>query len=54
MEVPGGAAAMSIEKCILACDAAGYGLAGVERSGECCKYFEISTIKLYSNICRLR
>jgi glucan 1,3-beta-glucosidase len=36
MQVPGGGAAMTIETCILACDAAGYNIAGVEWSQECC------------------
>ena len=37
LEVPGGPAAMSIEACLTACQSAGYTLAGVEFSGECCK-----------------
>lgn len=35
--VPGGQPAMSIEACLTACQSAGYSLAGVEFSGECCK-----------------
>jgi hypothetical protein len=35
--VPGGQPAMTIEACLAACQFAGYVLAGVEYSGECCK-----------------
>jgi glucan 1,3-beta-glucosidase len=38
MQVPGGAAAMSVEACLTVCQAAGYALAGVEYSGECCRF----------------
>jgi glucan 1,3-beta-glucosidase len=38
VQVQGGAAAMSIEACIIACTSARYSLAGVEYSGECCKF----------------
>lgn len=38
VQVAGGASAMSIEACETACKAAGYTIAGVEYSGECCKY----------------
>ena len=34
--VPGGSGAMTIEACQAACQAAGYNLAGVEYSVECC------------------
>jgi glucan 1,3-beta-glucosidase len=37
LAVPGGASAMSIEACVTVCQSAGYTLAGVEFSGECCK-----------------
>ena len=37
VQIPGGAAAMTIEACITSCSAAGYSLAGVEYGGECCK-----------------
>ena len=38
VQVPGGAPAMSVEACEAACKSAGYTIAGVEYSGECCKY----------------
>lgn len=38
VQVAGGASAMSVEACETACKAAGYTIAGVEYSGECCKY----------------
>lgn len=38
VQVAGGASAMSIEACETACKSAGYTIAGVEYSGECCKY----------------
>lgn len=37
VQVAGGASAMSIEACETACKSAGYTIAGVEYSGECCK-----------------
>jgi glucan 1,3-beta-glucosidase len=37
VQVPGGASAMTIELCEATCKSAGYTLAGVEYSGECCK-----------------
>lgn len=37
LQVPGGASAMTVELCEATCIAAGYVLAGVEYSGECCK-----------------
>lgn len=37
LQVPGGASAMTIELCEATCKSAGYNLAGVEYSGECCK-----------------
>jgi glucan 1,3-beta-glucosidase len=37
LKVPGGPSAMTIELCEPTCNAAGYILAGVEYSGECCK-----------------
>ena len=37
VQVPGGAAGMSIEACITVCQSGGWPLAGVEYSGECCK-----------------
>lgn len=36
-QVPGGASAMTVELCEATCKSAGYILAGVEYSGECCK-----------------
>jgi glucan 1,3-beta-glucosidase len=36
LEVPGGPPAMSIEACLTICQSAGFTLAGVEYSGECC------------------
>jgi glucan 1,3-beta-glucosidase len=36
MAVPGGAAAMTVEACEAVCQAAGYSIAGVEYSQECC------------------
>lgn len=38
VQVSGGASGMSIEACETACKAAGYTIAGVEYSGECCTY----------------
>lgn len=38
VQVPGGASAMSVEACEAACKSAGYTIAGLEYSGECCKY----------------
>jgi glucan 1,3-beta-glucosidase len=38
LQVPGGASAMTIELCEATCLAAGYAIAGVEYSGECCTY----------------
>jgi hypothetical protein len=38
MSVPGGPSAMSVEACLAVCQAAGYSLAGVEYSAECCKF----------------
>jgi glucan 1,3-beta-glucosidase len=38
VSVLGGGAAMTIEACIAVCQAAGYSLAGVEYSAECCKF----------------
>jgi hypothetical protein len=40
MQVPGGANAMTVEACTSVCLASKYTLAGVEYSGECCKYFD--------------
>jgi hypothetical protein len=40
MQVTGGANAMTVEACTSVCLAAKYTLAGVEYSGECCKYFD--------------
>lgn len=37
VQVPGGPSANTIEACLAACQAAGYSLAGVEYSYECCK-----------------
>jgi glucan 1,3-beta-glucosidase len=37
VQVPGGVAANTVEACLAACQAAGYSLAGVEYSFECCK-----------------
>jgi glucan 1,3-beta-glucosidase len=37
LQVPGGSGAMTIELCEATCKSAGYTLAGVEYSGECCK-----------------
>jgi glucan 1,3-beta-glucosidase len=37
LQVPGGSGAMTVELCEATCKAAGYALAGVEYSGECCK-----------------
>jgi glucan 1,3-beta-glucosidase len=37
VQVTGGAAAMTVEACITACQAAGYSIVGVEYSQECCK-----------------
>lgn len=34
----GGSAAMTVDLCLTACQAAGYLLAGAEYSGECCKF----------------
>lgn len=38
VQVQGGSTAMSVELCQAACKANGYSIAGVEYSGECCKY----------------
>jgi len=38
MAVPGGAGAMTVEACEAVCQAAGYTIAGVEYSQECCMY----------------
>jgi hypothetical protein len=40
MQVPGGANAITVEACTSVCLASKYTLAGVEYSGECCKYFD--------------
>ena len=37
LQVPGGAGAMTVELCEATCKSAGYTLAGLEYSGECCK-----------------
>lgn len=44
LQVPGGASAMTVELCESTCLAAGYVLAGVEYSGECCKYTPLRSI----------
>jgi glucan 1,3-beta-glucosidase len=54
MQVPGGANAMSIELCEATCKSAGYTLAGVEYSGECCKLHSYPTINEETNTRRLR
>jgi glucan 1,3-beta-glucosidase len=41
LQVPGGASAMTVELCEATCKAAGYVLAGVEYSGECCKCLSV-------------
>jgi hypothetical protein len=40
---PGGSALMTVALCTSSCQAAGYLLAGVEYSGECCKAFICSS-----------
>ena len=42
--VPGGAGAMTVEACENVCQGLGYILAGVEYSGECCKFSVLLTI----------
>lgn len=37
VDTAGGVAALTIELCVNACEAAGYELAGAEYGGECCK-----------------
>jgi len=49
MGVPGGAAAMTVEACIAACAAAGYQIAGVEWSQECCESRSSSFIPSHSS-----
>lgn len=46
--VPGGQSATTIESCQAACKAAGYTLAGVEYSNECCKFlFSLALPDIY-------
>ena len=52
MQVPGGANAMTVEACTSVCLTSKYTLAGVEYSGECCKYFD-SNLGCISNEHRL-
>jgi hypothetical protein len=42
--VPGGKSTMTIELCEATCKSAGYALAGVEYSGECCKLCILYTL----------
>jgi len=49
LQVPGGASAMSVELCEATCIAAGYVLAGVEYSGECCKYTQLLLVRGNTN-----
>jgi glucan 1,3-beta-glucosidase len=50
VQVPGGASAMTIELCEATCNAAGYILAGVECSGECCKCTQLLLVRSNINI----
>jgi glucan 1,3-beta-glucosidase len=44
VQVPGGKSTMTIELCEATCKSAGYALAGVEYSGECCKLYILYTL----------
>ena len=54
VQVAGGASAMSVEACETACKAAGYTIAGVEYSGECCKYLTKKAYWIQLTVSRVR
>ena len=54
VQVPGGAPAMSVEACEAACKSAGYKIAGVEYSGECCRHHVATETEVSLTVARVR